>query len=623
MARQPRRVNSDNRSRSVLSKEKHFFRCPRNFEATGNKIKRVLLVGSCTVSLTSGNFKMFFDIDTHFVHVGQVLQFDVSSIDMDFDYQLTSIPMDAVMHINSYLNSEYSDLSATEKRFEESVASLRRLLHDALRFNRERGLLTFVCNFLVPQQNPMGRLMPRYDLRNHVHYVEKLNECLANELAGLKNVFLIDVDAISANHGKRLIQDDSIWKLAHGGVITDSDFNGFETLRHGGNQRIEPIRPISEHMEVDPNLFWNALCAESIAMARTIRQVDPVKIVIIDLDDTLWRGVIAEESIIDHGFLLEGLHLGLVETLSFLKKRGILLAIASKNDHEKIVKIWDEVFGKHFPIENFVSIKINWNRKSENIKEILSEVNLLARNAVFIDDNPREREEVSAAFEGIRILGADPYEIRRVLLWSAETQVSTVTEESGRRTEMVQKQIVRDSERASMSREDFLKSLNIIIRAHHIKNAEHQLFPRSVELINKTNQFNTTGRRWSAQEISNVLENGGAIYAFEVEDRFTKYGTVIVSLVQSSDIHIFVMSCRVIGLDVELAALAYIANDALHLGIGRLSGHTKTTDANVLSRDLFSRAGYVQQESKWILELNEDRHIPEHIRMKTLADAHT
>lgn len=599
----------------MSSTEKYLFRCPADLQITAGQVRRVLLVGSCTVSLTSGNFKVFFDIDTHFVHVAQACQFDTSSIDMNFDYQLTSIPMDAVVNINSYMNSSYFDADIAEKRFSESVSMLKRLLHDALRFNRESGLLTFVCNFLVPQQNPMGRFMPRYDLRNPVYYVEKLNECLANELIGLKNVFLLDADAISANYGRRLIQDDSIWKLSHGGVITDSDFRALESLRHGGNQRIEPIGPIAESMDADPALFWNTLCAESIAMARTVRQIDSVKIVIIDLDDTLWRGVIAEESIIDHGFLLEGLHLGFVEALSFLKKRGILLAISSKNDHEKIERIWNEVFGDNFPLSNFASVKINWNSKSENIRDILSETNLLARNAVFIDDNPREREEVSSVFKDIRVLGADPYAIRRVLLWSSETQVASVTEESSRRTEMIQKQIARDTEKSKVSRDEFLQSLNVKMKMHCISDDNHQLFPRSVELVNKTNQFNTTGQRWTPQEFLSFLKEGGIIYAFEVEDRFTKYGAVIISLVQKSDVHIFVMSCRVIGLEVEIAALASIANDAKRFGLGHLKGYTRVTDANVLSRDLFSRAGYIQQNGEWILELNEERPVPGHIQM--------
>ncbi|MDZ5645624.1 HAD-IIIC family phosphatase [Nitrospirillum sp. BR 11828] len=599
----------------------HKFFAPTDLTLNAGPFKKVLLVGSCTVSFSAHHFKEIYGIETTFIHVGLIENSRTDISGGDFDFQLSSIPMDHIMHLNSYLGQPPFDKEDAERRFQESLASMFRLLEALLRFNQEFGLLTIVSNFLVPQQNPLGRLMPRNDLRNPVYYIEKLNEKLSDYIDQINNAYVIDVNAIASSIGKRHIQDDSIWKLSHAGIMTDQDFRDFEAQRNESNQRIEPITSLRETVSILPDEFYRTLCAESVAIARTARQVDSVKIVIIDLDDTLWRGVIAEEkSSLDHNFLFEGLHYGFLEALSFLRQRGILLAIASKNDHDKIADIWQELFQHRFPLSNFVSVKINWSPKSESVAEILNEVNLLPRNAVFVDDNPREREEVRAAFPDIRILGAEPYAIRRVLLWSSETQVAHITKEALGRSEMVQKQIAREIERKTLSKEEFLHSLSVKLSCHRIKDASHPLFKRAHELLNKTNQFNTTGKRWDEMELNAVMKNGGVIYAFEVQDRFTKYGAVVIAVCAGDELPSFVMSCRVIGLEVELAALILIAEDMKRRGSSELRGQIIETDANVLSRDLYARGGFQIEGSHWVLPLNTALQISEHISIDPVPE---
>src|SRR5262249_15620249 len=149
--------------------------------------------------------------------------------------------------------------------------------------------------------------------------------------------------------------------------------------------------------------------------------------------------------------MAEGWPIGLAEALVYLKNRGVLLAIASKNEESRIRTIWPMIFGERLKLEDFAAIRINWRPKPENMAEILEGMNLLPRNAVFIDDNPAEREAMLRAFPGIRVLGRHPYYIRRTLLWAPETQVVTVTDESRRRTEMIQAQFTRETQRAAMS----------------------------------------------------------------------------------------------------------------------------------------------------------------------------
>jgi FkbH-like protein len=574
------------------------YRAPVDLAATCLPVHRVLVIGSCMADqwvpfLKGTGVKPDYLLTNNFS-----LQPDQPPVPADqYDFQLTQIPLRSVLHENTYSRLPYRDVAAYEELFQQAGGWLRRYLDTLLHWNAEYGLLTFVMNFLVPQQSPLGRLMPRYDLRNMVHFVERLNGVLYEEIAKRRNVHLLDIDQISATLGKRHFQDDAVWSLSHGSILNDSE--------HESDQaRIRPLPRMSEHYPtlVDgQRMFYEMAWAEAVAMYRTIRQVDQVKLVILDLDDTLWRGVAAEASDIT-AEMIEGWPVGLMEALRFLKKRGTLLAITSKNDETRIAELWDRITGDRLHLADFVVRKINWHSKAENIREILHEVNVTARSAVFVDDNPVERAAVKAAFPEIRVIGAYPYYNRRILLWAPETQVSVITDESGRRTEMVQAQIEREENRQNMSREDFLQSLGLRMRVLEVRSTEDQHFPRSLELINKTNQFNTTGRRWTAQECEQILRAGGTFYAFELRDKFAHYGLVGVAIVDISNIDQYVMSCRIVGLDAEFALLAYIGRRSVERGAQEVSAGYRATELNALCRDLYQKAGFSFSSDRWTID---------------------
>jgi len=177
-----------------------------------------------------------------------------------------------------------------------------------------------VLGFMVPQQNPLGRFQPRYDLRNIMHFIERLNMFLAAEAAQRENVYFIDTDQVSSSIGKKSCQDDMVWSFTHGTTLSDGDHD------HDLN-RIQPPMSMQHHYGARWMEFFEALLHEVFAMHRTLKQQDTVKLVAVDLDDTLWRGVAADGSL----GILEGWPMGFMEALLFLKKRGILLAIISKN----------------------------------------------------------------------------------------------------------------------------------------------------------------------------------------------------------------------------------------------------------------------------------------------------
>lgn len=524
---------------------------------------------------------------------------------------MVQIPLRSVLHENTYSHLDYQDITAYDDLFACSKGWLSRYLDIVLKWNESAGLLTFATNFLVPQQSPIGRLQPRNDIRSMVHFIERLNAFLYEEISRRKNVYLLDIDQLAASVGKRYIQDDSVLTLSHGSILSDAE----NTLDQA---RIQPPRRMSEHytgLIEGRRTFFEMGWAELAAMYRTIRQIDSVKLVIFDLDDTLWRGVIAEDGQVTSDNI-EGWPVGLMEAICFLKKRGMLVAITSKNNEDRITALWDRIVGGRLRLKDFASRKINWLPKSDNIMQIIKEVNVTPRSVVFVDDNPVEREVVKAAFPDIRVLGSHPYYLRRVLLWAPETQVSVITDESARRTEMVQAQIEREDARSNMSRDAFLQTLFVRIRFVDIRSTDHTAFARALELINKTNQYNTTGRHLSGPQCVNLFARGAVFHAFELRDKFSHYGLVGVAIVLGGHISQFVMSCRVLGLEAENALLTHIGGLASGAGAREISADFVETELNALSGDLYKRNGFIiTEEGKWVLPLKDLPGVSPHIEI--------
>jgi len=589
------------------------FRTPTSLSVSENNIEKILIVGSCISILTRGVFETIFNIKCQEIHINAIDDFDFATIDSDFDFQLTSIPMDSVLPRHSYHFDDLNDEERATQRFRSSCDNIRRLLESSLTLNKKLGLLTFVCNFMVPAQNPQGRLLPRYTFRNSVYFIEQLNEFLASEIEARSNCYVIDVDAITASLGKSLVQDDSIWGIAHGGVFTELDFEIAQTLAQRGHTRIEQVPPVKSALQAIPSSFWLAICNETLSAYRTVKNIDQVKVVAIDLDDTLWRGIAAENPMDDPMEMIEGVPLGIVEALLFLKSRGIAIAIVSKNDYEKVKPFWDATMRWFIRLEEFVAIKINWNSKADNIRELAHELNVGLDSIVFIDDNPREREEVKLCLPQVRVIGSDYYDVRRTLLWSSETQVATITAESARKTEMLKSNIEREQLRQTMSRDEFLSSLELKISCQKVIDANNSSMSRLVELINKTNQFNTTGVRWSFEEVTAIFDSGGMGITFNAQDRLTNYGIISAALIKGNHIEIFVMSCRVIGLDVEIAALSTIEELVRQKGFSTLTAVFAPTDRNILAASLYERAGFSHVDGVWSKDISIRSPLPTHI----------
>jgi FkbH-like protein len=582
------------------------YRTPLDLQVTPDVPLRFLVVGGClaqpfpeVAAMINPAFKGDFILRNNFDSFPEMQA-------AQYDFQIIHIPLRTILG-NAYFRLA-DDGSEHEEFLRQTQDYLARYLANALKLNTERKLLTFVLGFMTPQQNPLGRFQPRYELRNIVHFIERLNMFLAGEAAQRENAHYVDVDQISSSIGKKACQDDAVWSFTHGTTLSDGDHD------HDLN-RIQPPAPMQQHYAAHWMEFFEATLHEVFAMHRTVKQPDAVKLVAVDLDDTLWRGVAAEGTL----GVLEGWPMGLMETLLYLKKRGLLLAIISKNDEQFIRSKWQSIVQGQMALTDFAALKINFRGKAENLAEILREMNLRPQNAVMIDDNPVERAAIQAGLPGVRTLGSHLYYLKRILLWSPETQQRALTRESGRKTEMAQAQLRRESVRQKLSHEEFLQTLGVRVSLSELRDTADLSMNRALELFNKTNQFNTTGARYTLEECHERFAAGSRLHVIEAEDRFTSYGLIGAAWVRENCVDHMVMSCRALGLGIEDAFLAHLANRLGHEHAITMQGQLQRTEANLACLEFYSRNGFVQTPGSpvfWSRKLDSPLAGPTHLHIQ-------
>ena len=236
-----------------------------------------------------------------------------------------------------------------------------------------------------------------------------------------------------------------------------------------------------------------------------------------------------------------------------------------------------------------------------------------------VDDNPVERAALEAALPGLRTLGKQLYYLKRVLLWSAETQTRSITDESARRTAMMQAQVARESIRSDMPLEEFLTTLELRITLSTIRSTSDMQMHRALELLNKTNQFNTTGVRHTLAECHQRFAAGDRLHVVQAEDRFTRYGLIGAAWVGGNCIEQMVMSCRALGLGLEDAFLAHLTTSAMTDPDGARLGRLHPTAVNFACQQLYSRNGFVQADTDanlWIRPSGPPLPYPPHVTVE-------
>jgi FkbH-like protein len=569
------------------------FLFPGDLEVTPSGLSRILFIGSCLSEIYVKNFREAAP-HIHFDHVlfnnAQALPAREDAELSQYDLQYVQLPLRSVLTDAAIRISESDGGASPIDWIQLGKSNIDQMLDAAMAYNNQNGMLSIVSTFPVPQGPTYASLAEQRTASDFRYVVGALNDYLASRVRTYSNAYVADVEMISAALGKKYHQDDFVGFFTHGSV---------HFPHWGEGNRIEYVPPFIETYENRLSEFLAAVLRQIEHIFRCVQQIDQVKLVIFDLDNTLWRGQIAENYQPGQEWPhAHGWPLGVWEAIQHLRWRGIAVSVASKNDHQVVVNRWADAVNPPFlKFEDFLYSKISWAAKAESVRDIMEMLSVTPKGVVFVDDHPVERESVKSAFPEIRVIGSNPYLTRRILLWAAETQVPFRTDESKRREKMLESQIERERHKSAIPREEFLASLDTKLTLFRVADSTHNSFSRVVELVNKTNQFNTTGIRWDVAAFESFWKNGGTVFAFSVSDKYTDYGLVGIILLHGSEILQYVMSCRVLGMDVEIAALGAAMRKSMGPDGGPTVAKVVPTDLNMPCRDVFTRSGFVKDDA--------------------------
>lgn len=330
----------------------------------------------------------------------------------------------------------------------------------------------------------------------------------------------------------------------------------------------------------------------------------PKKVLVLDLDNTLWGGVVGETGPLGValGESPDGeAYLAFQKYVKGLAKRGVVLAVASKNNPADAREPFETNPEMILKLDDIAAFEASWEPKGTTIARIAQTLNLGIDSLVFFDDNPAEREQVRQALSEVAVVEApeDPAEYARALergLWFEAVALTEADAERAEQYTVERKR--RELQQAFTSMDDYLKSLEMTAEIRDIDAAEMQ---RVVQLLAKTNQFNLTTRRHTREDVERLLADERSIgMTVRVRDRFGDYGliAVVIAVPDSTSergtlrIDTWLMSCRVIGRTVEQFTLASLMNRAIDLGYKRIVGEFIPTKKNALVSNLYQDLGF-------------------------------
>jgi FkbH-like protein len=398
-------------------------------------------------------------------------------------------------------------------------------------------------------------------------FVERLNASL-RPMADVEGVDLLALDARAARDGLAAWHDPSLW--------------------HRAKQEVSPAA----------SPMYGELVGRLIA-AKLGRSY---KCLVMDLDNTVWGGTVGDDGleglVIGQGSALGEAFTAFQEYARDLSRRGIILAVCSKNDEANAMEPFDkhpEMVLKRGDIVSFVA---NWSDKAANIRAIAEQLNIGIDSLVFVDDAPFERNLVRQELPMVAVpeVGDDPARYAQIVSDAGYFEGLTITEEDRARSGQYQGNVQREALRASVTDlPAYLRSLEMQLIWRRFDAVGLQ---RTVQLINKTNQFNLTTKRYTEEDVWAVMADDRTFgLQLRLLDRFGDNGiiSIVIGKMNEGDdllIDTWLMSCRVLGRQVEPTTLNLVAAEARRLGARRLIGHYIPTKKNGMVRDHYVRLGF-------------------------------
>ena len=398
--------------------------------------------------------------------------------------------------------------------------------------------------------------------------------------------------------------NNTCWAIEkENGNVRVVDFSDF-TSRYAERELIDWKYYFISQTPINPRLAgdfrqWFARRISSIELKRK-------KCLILDLDNTLWGGVLGEDGI--DGLKIGGDYPGKAfsffqQALLELSKTGIILTVCSKNNESDVWEMFEKNPYMILRKEHISAYRINWNNKADNIRELASELNIGTDSMVFIDDNPTERELVHQLLPDVEApdFPERPYGLPSFFnnLVDRYFRIYTVTEEDKNKVFQYRANAARAMEQRRFSDfTDYLRSLEIHIKMY---SADRFNLPRIAQMTQKTNQFNLTTRRYTESDLRGFLDNGWKIYCIGVSDRFGDNGITGAIMLKpvgyGFDIDSLLLSCRILGKGIEGAFVRYVINTLYRSDIGNITASYIPTRKNMQTADFYERMGFEVTEN--------------------------
>jgi len=536
--------------------------------ALGGKPVRLAILGSCTLAqvhpaIRVAGLRRDIGITVYEADYGQYWQelADAESGLHEFKPTTILFALDA-HHLAAGVNAGMSpaDVDAALKEVQDRIRDCWRLAREA-----------FACPIIHQTPLPVHPSV----LGNNEHrlggskaaFIARLNEGL-RAMADQAGVDLLTVDARVSRDGIAAWHDPGLW--------------------HRAKQEISPAAA--------------PLYGELVGRMIGAKQGRSYKCLVLDLDNTLWGGVIGDDGlqgiVLGQGSALGEAFVAFQEYARELSRRGVILAVCSKNDEANALEPFEkhpEMILKRGDIACFIA---NWSDKAANLRAIAEQLNIGLDSLVFVDDNPFERTLVRQELPMVAVpeVGDDPTTFAQTLADAGYFEALNVTQEDRERSGQYQGNLKREALKASATDlPSYLKSLSMELLWRRFDQIG---LSRTVQLINKTNQFNLTTRRYTEEDVLRVMRDSKAFgLQLRLLDRFGDNGiiSIIIGKMQDDEdllIDTWLMSCRVLGRQVEATTLNLIAAQAAELGAKRLVGEYLPTKKNGMVREHYAKLGF-------------------------------
>ena len=459
-----------------------------------------------------------------------------------------------------------------------------RFIHIWESLKKKFGCTIIQNNFEYPFYRLLGN-KDATDIHGKVNFITKLNLKFADYAYKNDSFFINDINYQSSQYGLDKWSDEFYWYM----------------YKYAMNVQAIPI------------------VAYNVANIIKALYGKNKKAFVVDLDNTLWGGVVGDDGV-------ENLSIGpetaggeaYSEFQRYIKDHrqlGVLLNINSKNDMENALSGLEHPAGE-LKKDDFIVIKANWNPKSQNLFEISEELNLGIDSLVFVDDNPAEREIINQQFPNVSTpnIGEKPEDFIKIIDHCGYFECVSISKDDLEKSKMYQQNLQRDkSIRSFDNYDDYLISLDMTAEINSFSPVYIQ---RIAQLTNKSNQFNLTTKRFTQADIESISDNKNYITQYgKLSDKFGDNGVVSVAIGhidgKKLDIDLWLMSCRVLKRDMEYAMMDTFVQRAKKYHIEMIYGYYYPTEKNKMVKDFYSLHGFKkiyedsQGNTKWKLIVSE------------------